>query len=155
MPRWTLWCHCLQQEFYIWIYCKPPKCCIAHPVALGSAIQDGQWCQQGHSLGNTSSRTPKSQVLPSQKSDPPRHLQSSEDQLCGWSCSEQEQKGNLSLIKLLFFSPTSFLHSLKEISAFLSSERLLNPENSAYVKLSGKAPLVYSWSPLKHRLAAH
>lgn len=47
------------------------------------------------------------------------------------------------------------LCSLKEISAFLSSGRLLNPENSEYVKLAGKAPLVYSYSPLKHGLAAH
>lgn len=40
---------------------NPPKCCIAHPAALGLALQDGQ---NGHSPGNTSSSTPKSLAVP-------------------------------------------------------------------------------------------
>lgn len=48
------------RSFTLGFTATPPKCSIAHPVALGLTIQDGQWCQQGHSLGNTSSRTPKS-----------------------------------------------------------------------------------------------
>lgn len=88
-------------SFTLGFTATPPKCSIAHPVALGLAIQDGQWCQQGHSLGNTSSRTPKSLAVsipedcgsdPAGEAKVPAKLP--EDQLLDWSCSGHTGRNN-------------------------------------------------------------